>query len=102
MDFIKKRGELTVDFIHEKNRIFAVNEEGRLIAEVTFPNIGDYVVNINHTFVDASLRGQGVASQLLEEAYEEIKKQGKTAVMTCSYAKKWFAHNPLAQDIMAR
>ena len=28
------------------------------LAEVTFPSISDDTVNINHTFVDHSLRGQ--------------------------------------------
>lgn len=89
-----------MNFSYEKNRIFVINEGGHVIAEVTFPNVSDNIVNINHTFVDNSLRGQGIASLLLEEAYKEIKKQNKTAVATCSYAVKWFEKNTSCRDIL--
>lgn len=89
-----------MQFSHEANRVFAINEEGRVIAEVTFPNIDQLVVNINHTFVDPSLRGQGAAALLMQEAYQSIKTQNKKAVLTCSYAIKWFGENLAFRDIV--
>lgn len=83
-----------MNFITEKNRIYLNNDTGSLIAEVTFPDRGDGVVEINHTFVDESLRGQGVAGKLLELAAEKIRADGKKAIPTCSYAVKWFEKNP--------
>jgi len=91
-----------MDFSYEKNRIFAVDAKGKIIAEVAFPNAGDNVVNIYHTFVDDSLRGQGIASLLLDEAYKEIKKQNKKAVVTCSYAIKWFDQHSSCKDIIVK
>jgi predicted GNAT family acetyltransferase len=88
-------------FLHETNRIYATDENEKIIAEVTFPNVGVNLVNINHTFVDNSLRGQGIASLLMEEAYKEIKKQNKRALATCSYAVKWFEKNTSKKDIIA-
>ena len=81
-----------MEFIHEEERIFALDESGKLIAEVTFP-ITDKMANINHTFVDESLRGQGVAGQLMKAAVEQLKSKGLRAVPTCSYAVKWFAEH---------
>ncbi len=89
-----------MNFQYESNRIFAKDEKGQLIAEVTFPDAGDEVVNINHTFVDPSLRGQGVASILLDKAYEVIKRQNKKAVLSCSYAAVWFDRHPECKDIV--
>lgn len=91
-----------MNFIHESNKIFSADEMGRTIAEVTFPDMGGGVVNINHTFVDTSLRGQGVASMLMKEAYDEIKKQDKTVVATCSYAVTWFERHPEYRDILSK
>ena len=91
-----------MDFSHEPNRIFVTDEKGKVIAEVTFPDAGNNIVNINHTFVDHSLRGQGIASLLLEEAYKEIKKQNKKAIMTCSYAITWFDRHKEYGDILAK
>ncbi|NCC08789.1 MAG: N-acetyltransferase [Clostridia bacterium] len=81
-----------MEFLHEDERIFAVDENGGLLAEVTFP-VTDGVANINHTFVDPSLRGQGIAGQLMKLAAEQIKTNGLRALPTCSYAIKWFAEH---------
>ena len=51
-----------MEFQYEKERIFACDEAGKVIAEITFP-VSQGVADINHTFVDGSLRGQGVAGK---------------------------------------
>lgn len=89
-----------MDFIVEKNRVYAKNDKGDVIAEVDFPENIDGVLDINHTFVDDSLRGQGVAGKLLEKAVQEIRKQGKKAAASCSYAKVWFEKHPENQDLL--
>lgn len=45
-----------MEFRKEPGRIFATDETGKLLAEVTFPEREGGAV-INHTFVDDSLRG---------------------------------------------
>ena len=50
-------------------------------------------VNIVHTWVPDSLRGQGVAGQLMQAVVEQLKSKGLRAVPTCSYAVKWFAEH---------
>jgi predicted GNAT family acetyltransferase len=89
-----------MDFKREGNWIFKKSEDGNVIAEVTFPNLRDGVVVINHTFVDDSLRGQGIAGELVESAYEAVKADGKQAVVTCPYAVKWFNERPDKTDIV--
>ena len=76
-------------FQKEQNRIFMNDEQGNLIAEVTFPETGPGVFTINHTFVDPSLRGQGIASKLVEAAVDEISARNGEVRATCSYAVKW-------------
>lgn len=65
-----------MEFLEEKGRIYAVDANGKLLAEVTFPDDGNTAV-IDHTFVDESLRGQGTASKLLRQAVDSIRRQGK-------------------------
>lgn len=88
-----------MDFITERNMIY-VCQDDKILAEVTFPNIDDTTVDINHTFVDPVLRGQGIAGKLLILAYEAIKQQGYQAVVTCPYAIEFFKKNPNYQDIL--
>ena len=81
-----------MEFQREPGRIYA-EEEGRVIAEVTFPD-RDGAADIDHTFVDDSLRGQGVAGKLMEAAAKQLRETDKKAVLTCSYAVKWFEKHP--------
>ena len=76
-------------FINEENRIYMIDGEGKLLAEVTFPETADGEFTIDHTFVDESLRGQGMASKLVQAAVDEIEARGGTVKASCSYAVKW-------------
>lgn len=89
-----------MEFVHESNKIYLANEEGNSIAEVTFPTVKEQVVNVNHTYVDDSLRGQGIAGQLMEELVQQLKAENKKAVLSCSYAVKWFEKNKQYEDLV--
>ncbi|WP_097014143.1 GNAT family N-acetyltransferase [Anaerocolumna aminovalerica] len=91
-----------MEFKHESNRIYMDNEQGRTIAEVTFPEVKDGVVDINHTFVDESLRGQGIAGKLMKEAAEQLRKENKKVILTCPYAIGWFDKNKEYDDILEK
>lgn len=90
-----------MNFKTESNRIYLSGENGTCIAEITFPSVKDGVVDINHTFVDDSLRGQGIAGKLMELAVRQIKANGQKAVCSCSYAQKWFERHEEEQNVLA-
>lgn len=79
---------------HEITRIYAQNEDGKLVAEITFPMTAPGVYTIDHTFVDPSLRGQGMADKLVRAALEQIRKNGGTPAATCTYAVSWLEKHP--------
>jgi uncharacterized protein len=91
-----------MEFKHENNRIYANNDDGKMVAEVTFPALNDNVVNIVHTFVDDSLRGQGIAGKLMEETVDQLRRTDKKAILTCSYAVKWFEKNTEYADLISK
>ena len=82
----------------ESRGVSTAKEEGRVNAEVTFPDWGG-AADIDHTFVDDTLRGQGVPGQL-QEAADQIRAEGKRARATCSYAKIWFEKHPEEADLL--
>ncbi len=82
-----------MEFLHDEDSIYMTDKSGNRIAEVTFP-ISDGVANIIHTYVDPSLRGQGVASQMMTAAVDQIRSAGLKARPTCAYAVKWVAEHP--------
>ena len=85
-----------MDFKRNENQIALYSETGALLAEVTVPYTDEShsAVEVDHTFVDASLRGQGIAGKLMIELADELKKRGLKAVPTCSYAVHWFEKHP--------
>ena len=82
-----------MNFAIEPNRIFQKDEAGQVTAEITFHETLPGLFVINHTFVDESLRGQGIASKLVQAAVDEIKKRGGHVQATCSYAAKWLSEH---------
>ena len=90
-----------MEFTTEKNRIFK-EESGKVLAEVLFPDKGEGIVAITHTFVDKSLRGQGVADELMSAVVTELQAQDKQAVAVCSYAVKWFEEHPEHESLLKR
>lgn len=82
-----------MDFLTEKERIYATDAAGRMIAEITFP-ARDGIATIDHTFVDDSLRGQGIAGELVRLAADRIIADGNCIAATCPYAVVWFRRHP--------
>ena len=82
-----------MEFIKENSRIYSLDDNGKVVAEITFYESENGIFIIEHTFVDESLRGQGIAGKLVEMAVEEIEKRGGKVEATCSYAKKWLENN---------
>lgn len=89
----KKVNYLEPIFQKEENRIYLEDEEGKLLGEINFEKVDNDSYNIYHTFVDESMRGQKLASQLVQEAVKEIEKKSAKVVASCSYAKAWLEKN---------
>ena len=76
-----------MDFIKEEGRIYSLNSNGKVIAEITYIKEEDNYYNINHTYVSETLRGQGVGKILLKLAIEDIESKNGKVRATCEYAK---------------
>ncbi|WP_312025921.1 GNAT family N-acetyltransferase [Listeria booriae] len=87
-----------MEFVKGENRFFKEDENGKLIAGVTWVPSGDSLVILDHTFVDESLRGQGIASELVEKVAETMRAEGKKIVATCPFAKAEFERKPDKYD----
>ncbi|MDA3931559.1 MAG: GNAT family N-acetyltransferase [Tenericutes bacterium] len=88
-------------YIYEDNRVYAEDDD-LLLAEVTFPYENNDTVNIDHVFVDPSLRGQGIASEIMKFTYSFIKEKGLKTYAACPYAIRWFDKYPEFQDILVK
>ena len=79
---------MTKNYITEENRIYLQDENWSILAEIDFDKIDEKTYNISRTFVDDSLRGQGIGSELVEKAITYLTSKWYKVSATCSYAKK--------------
>lgn len=75
-------------FITEKNRIYLPDQNWNILAEIAFEKINKTTYDIYHTFVDESMRWQGIADELVQKAKEYIKWQWFKVIASCPFAKK--------------
>ena len=85
-------------FLEEKNRFYQKDIHGNLISEVTFTDDGSTLI-LDHTFVDSTYRGQGIAGKLVALVVEKARKEGKKIIPLCSFAKKEFERKPEYQYV---
>lgn len=91
-----------MDWKHEKGRILYNDEKGELMAEATYVDLGQGLINIDHVYVNPILRGCGVAEKVMNEVACFLRKEGLKANATCSYANTWLKKNrDEYADIMA-
>ena len=83
-----------------QSRFWMEDESGSTVAELDFPEAGDGTVEITHTWTDDSLRGQGIAGKMTEELALQLRAENRKAVLTCPYAKGWFARHPEYGDVV--
>ena len=76
------------NYVTEENRIYLPDENWKIFAEIDFEKVDEKTYNISRTFVDDSLRGQEIGSELVEKAMNYLIWKWYKVSATCSYAKK--------------
>lgn len=92
-----------MQFQHQDNsqngEFFALNNSGERIAEISYIWRSEQQIIANHTWVDDSLRGQGVARQLLDVLVEFAREKKLKIVPTCSYVDVMFRRDKSLADV---
>lgn len=82
------------------NKFYIGETEDQIIAEITYIFINKEAINVNHTFVDPSLRGEGIARKLMDEVVIYAKENNLKIKPTCSYAVKVFPRYPEYEELI--
>lgn len=61
----------------EKERFVLLNDANEEAGEMTWSNAGSEIMIIDHTFVDPTYRGQGLAEKLVAAGVEKARNEGK-------------------------
>lgn len=67
------------------NKLYVGENEEQSLARLTWTNGGNNIIVVNHTFVDPSLRGKGVAKLLLQALVDMARSENLKIVPACSF-----------------
>lgn len=90
-----------MEYVIMKDRIEYRDENGKVLALQTYTETAEGVMDIDHTEVDSSLQGQGIAGKLTELSVVYLKNQGKKILTSCSYVALWFVDKPQYHELLA-
>lgn len=82
-----------LNWIYEEGRVYYEDDAKKILAEAVMAVKDENEVDIEHVYVDASLRGQGIAGKLMEAVAEYLRTNQKKAVASCPYANTWLTKN---------
>jgi len=68
--------------------------------ELTYSRISPSKIIADHTSVDDSLRGTGVAKALVERLVADARSEGFTIVPVCSFVVAQYKRHPEWSDVM--
>jgi uncharacterized protein len=81
---------------------FFIEQGGRRVAEQTFTmRERGNAFSIDHTEVDESLRGQGIARKLTLASVAWARESGLKVIPICPFAKAVFDRDPSLADVLA-
>lgn len=86
---------------HQGSGGFFIRRNGSCIAEMTYHRAGPGIAVFDHTEVDPSLRGQGVARLLFDAAVAWARSNGMKITPRCSYVVAQFRRDPSLADVLA-
>ena len=85
--------------LEEKGLFFIRNELQEIVAKIVFHLDEQGRIVVTSTFVDPSLRGQGIANQLMNKIIELAQAEQRLIVPECSFALKVLS-NPALINLM--
>ena len=85
----------------QKGEFFRLNDSGQRIAEISYVWRDEKTIVANHTWVDVSLRGHGIARQLLDVLVEFARQKQLKIVPICSYVEVMFNREQSFADVKA-
>ena len=85
----------------ERGRYVAKIEGSRGEAELTFSRANPSVVIADHTGTPVSLRGQGIATALVERLVADARREGFRIKPTCPFVAALFDRHPDWSDLRA-
>ena len=83
-----------------KKGVFFIEENGEVVAELTYVWSGEDKIIIDHTGVSEKLGGKGIGKQLVHKAVEMAREKQIKILPLCPFAKKVFDKTEDYKDVL--
>lgn len=83
---------MNVEHDEQRERFFVTLPEGE--AELVYGEFSEGILDLRHTEVPPSARGEGVADALVRAALAFATARGSRVVATCPYVQRWLKAHP--------
>jgi len=83
---------------NEEHRRYEAVADGEVVGIADYVE-GDGVITIPHTEVQPSLRGQGIAAEMVRAVLDDIRAQGSQVDPQCSYVDDFMRREPIYADL---
>lgn len=80
---------------------FFIEENGKRLALMTYSKAGADKIIIDHTEVDASLKGEGIGKDLVAEGVKYARENDLKIVPLCPFAESEFEKHADYADVLA-
>lgn len=71
-------------------------------ARMTYSRAEEALIIIDHTEVPDALRGRSVGQALVRRAVEDARREGRSIIPLCPFAKAQISRHPEWQDVLKR
>jgi uncharacterized protein len=78
---------------------YEAHVDGTLAGWVDYQLTTELVV-VTHTEVDSSFEGQGIGSALARATLDDVRAQGRKALVICPFVTGWIHHHPEYRDVL--
>lgn len=83
------------------NKFYIGENEKAAVAEITYIPKGENEYIVNHTFVDESMRGQGVGLLLIDKMVELARQENRKIIPRCSFVSVMMNRMEKYKDVLA-
>lgn len=80
---------MTEEWIELPHRIYRKDENGKVIAEISFPETSEGICTIKEVFFDEDYRTLEETDAMIARAVSMIEGRGEKVIYEHPYAKKW-------------
>lgn len=91
-----------VEVVHiPENSRYEIHVDGKVAGYTEAKERDDGIVLFSHTVVDDAYEGQGLASQLVTGALDDVRAQGRRIEVTCEYVLGFLTKHEEYLDLLA-